>query len=224
MRANALSMRLTGETRGSPRSLAVARRGGPIRAAERRSSRAARAPRGTRRGRRRRSTRRRSCRADEDGGRQRRERDGSRSVWVIRGRQLRGWTHRRRALTDASPSLGAGRCLLLDACATLYRPRRPRESPLYRLVDELYDRVKGNWEERFERSYGFWRGRLALDYLGALARCHDLAAVALKDVGEGALVLAVELATLDADLPDAVDGGRGFLDARWLSGRGGGGQ
>jgi hypothetical protein len=29
---------------------------------------------------------------------------------------------------------------------------------LYRLVDELYDRVKGSWEERFERSYGFWRG------------------------------------------------------------------
>ena len=25
-------------------------------------------------------------------------------------------------------------------------------------MDELYDRVKGNWEERFERSYGFWRG------------------------------------------------------------------
>jgi hypothetical protein len=29
---------------------------------------------------------------------------------------------------------------------------------LYRLVDELYERVKGCWEERFERSYGFWRG------------------------------------------------------------------
>ena len=29
---------------------------------------------------------------------------------------------------------------------------------MYRLVDALYERVKGSWEERFERSYGFWRG------------------------------------------------------------------
>lgn len=44
--------------------------------------------------------------------------------------------------------------------ATLYRPRRPRESPLYALVDECYDEVKGSWEERFERRYGFWRGTI----------------------------------------------------------------
>jgi len=35
-------------------------------------------------------------------------------------------------------------------CAAPYRPRRPRDSPLYRLVDEFYDKVKGTWEERFE--------------------------------------------------------------------------
>jgi hypothetical protein len=28
----------------------------------------------------------------------------------------------------------------------------------YRLFDELYDEVKGQWEERFERRLGFWRG------------------------------------------------------------------
>ncbi len=33
-----------------------------------------------------------------------------------------------------------------------------RETPLFGLLDSLYDRVKGVWEERFERSYGFWRG------------------------------------------------------------------
>jgi hypothetical protein len=26
------------------------------------------------------------------------------------------------------------------------------------LLDTLYERVKGSWEERFERRYGFWRG------------------------------------------------------------------
>jgi hypothetical protein len=40
----------------------------------------------------------------------------------------------------------------------LYRSRRPRETPLYRLVEALYDTVKGVWEERFEQQYGFWRG------------------------------------------------------------------
>ena len=25
-------------------------------------------------------------------------------------------------------------------------------------MDEFYERVKGCWEERFERPYGFWRG------------------------------------------------------------------
>ena len=29
---------------------------------------------------------------------------------------------------------------------------------LYRLVEALYETVKGLWEERFEKRYGFWRG------------------------------------------------------------------
>jgi hypothetical protein len=29
---------------------------------------------------------------------------------------------------------------------------------LYRLFESLYDEVRGQWEERFERRYGFWRG------------------------------------------------------------------
>jgi hypothetical protein len=43
---------------------------------------------------------------------------------------------------------------------------------LYRLVDELYERVKGNWEERFERSYGFWRG-LVDELVLAFQACGD---------------------------------------------------
>jgi hypothetical protein len=42
----------------------------------------------------------------------------------------------------------------------VYRPRDPRATPLYRLVEAHYDEVKGQWEERFERRYGFWRGLL----------------------------------------------------------------
>ncbi len=40
----------------------------------------------------------------------------------------------------------------------VYRPRRPRASPLCRLVETHYDEVKGQWEGRFGRRYGFWRG------------------------------------------------------------------
>jgi hypothetical protein len=42
--------------------------------------------------------------------------------------------------------------------AGLYRPRDPRATPLYRLVESHYDEVKGQWEERFEGRCGFWRG------------------------------------------------------------------
>jgi len=40
----------------------------------------------------------------------------------------------------------------------VYRPRNPRATPLYRLVEGFFDEVKGQWEERFEGRYGFWRG------------------------------------------------------------------
>jgi len=40
----------------------------------------------------------------------------------------------------------------------VYRPRDPRKTPLFGLLDSLYHRVKGVWEERFERSHGFWGG------------------------------------------------------------------
>jgi hypothetical protein len=37
---------------------------------------------------------------------------------------------------------------------TVYKPRKPLESPLFGLLESLYDSVKGVWEERFilERS------------------------------------------------------------------------
>ena len=55
-----------------------------------------------------------------------------------------------------------GLCLLVVAEAgAVYRPRRPTESPLFRLLEELYDQVKLEWEERFERRYGARKSKAA---------------------------------------------------------------
>jgi hypothetical protein len=40
----------------------------------------------------------------------------------------------------------------VEISCRVYRPRDPRTTPLFRLLDSLFDRVKGAWEERFERS------------------------------------------------------------------------
>ena len=51
------------------------------------------------------------------------------------------------------------------ACSSLprsgpavYRPRQPQATPLYGLLEARFESVKGEWEERFESRYGFWRG------------------------------------------------------------------
>jgi len=62
-------------------------------------------------------------------------------------------------------------CFLFVAEAeAVYRPRRPTASPLFRLLEALYDRVKLAWEDRFERRYGFWRG-LADDAVARYLDC-----------------------------------------------------
>ena len=40
----------------------------------------------------------------------------------------------------------------------VYRPRDPRKTPLFRLLETHYEAVKLAWEERFETRYGFWQG------------------------------------------------------------------
>jgi hypothetical protein len=45
-----------------------------------------------------------------------------------------------------------------DICPPFYRPRNPRTTSLYQLLDKHYETVKRLWEERFERRYGFWQG------------------------------------------------------------------
>jgi len=44
-----------------------------------------------------------------------------------------------------------------SGCPAAYRARSPRATPLYRLIEGHFDEVRGQWEERFERRYGFWR-------------------------------------------------------------------
>ena len=56
-----------------------------------------------------------------------------------------------------------------DACPPRYRPRNPRLSSLYQLLESHYETVKSVWEDRFERHYGFWRGF----YDTAVARYFD---------------------------------------------------
>ncbi len=47
---------------------------------------------------------------------------------------------------------------MAQGCAARYRARNPRAPPLYRLFETHFDEVRGQWEERFERRCGFWRG------------------------------------------------------------------
>ena len=50
------------------------------------------------------------------------------------------------------------RVAVATSCPAAYRARSPRATPLYRLFEKHFDEVRGRWEERFERRYGFWRG------------------------------------------------------------------
>jgi hypothetical protein len=50
-----------------------------------------------------------------------------------------------------------GLTVVFDPCPA-YRSRQPEASGLYRVLQDLYERVKLLWEERFEPRYGPWRG------------------------------------------------------------------
>jgi hypothetical protein len=39
----------------------------------------------------------------------------------------------------------------------IYRPRRPKETPLYRLVEQYYPQFRAVYPDRYEPRYGFWR-------------------------------------------------------------------
>ena len=85
-----------------------------------------------------------------------------------------------------------------------YRSRRPAETPLYALLESLFETVKGAWEDLFERRYGFWRGLLdgvVARYLDcgifergfARIRCPDCAAEYLTRLLQLATVLKTQV-------------------------------
>jgi hypothetical protein len=40
--------------------------------------------------------------------------------------------------------------------SAFYRPRQARATPLYQFLEAHYQEVKALWEERFEKTFGFW--------------------------------------------------------------------
>lgn len=57
--------------------------------------------------------------------------------------------------------------------AAIYRPRRPKASPLYQLLEDNYERFEQEYEERFVREYGFYRSAVGHVVRGFL-KCGDL--------------------------------------------------
>jgi len=54
----------------------------------------------------------------------------------------------------------------------VYRPRRPRESPLWRLTEEHLETFKQVYDDRFAERYGFWRAEIERTLL-AFLDCGD---------------------------------------------------
>jgi hypothetical protein len=54
-----------------------------------------------------------------------------------------------------------------------YRPRRPEESPVHRILVEHFDEFVRVYPERFQERYGFWRPVVA-DAVADFLKCGDL--------------------------------------------------
>ena len=54
--------------------------------------------------------------------------------------------------------MGWALALPTEQVPAIYKPRQPRKTPLYQLMEAHYEEVKALWEDRFEKIYGRWRG------------------------------------------------------------------
>jgi hypothetical protein len=68
----------------------------------------------------------------------------------------------------------------------LYRPRDPRATDLWRLIDQHFETFRQVYNERFQAKYGFWRpvvDRSVSVFLkcGDLGRAYALAALSARD-------------------------------------------
>ena len=43
----------------------------------------------------------------------------------------------------------------------LYRPRQPKTTAFYQLVERFYPQFEAAYEERYQKRYGFWRPAIA---------------------------------------------------------------
>ena len=66
---------------------------------------------------------------------------------------------------------------MLSTCPTLeqdiYRPRRSNLGPYYRCIELHFEQLEGSWEDRYMRSYGFWRP-FVMDVIYNYLDCGDL--------------------------------------------------
>jgi len=63
-----------------------------------------------------------------------------------------------RACSEVRPRCGRHGASSCPQSLVACTGRGTLAGPLYRIFDSMYDEVRGQWEERFERRYGFWRG------------------------------------------------------------------
>ena len=53
-----------------------------------------------------------------------------------------------------------------------YRPRQPKSTPLFRLLDTHYEEFRDVYDERFAKRYGFWRS-VTDEVVGKYLQCGD---------------------------------------------------
>src|SRR3989338_2142699 len=81
--------------------------------------------------------------------------------------------------------------------ASAYRPRRARESPLYRLAETHHETFKQVYDERFAERYGAWRAVVERTLFAFLERvfcpsCHAKRAVLWAEWLAGEVLAPVE--------------------------------
>jgi len=75
---------------------------------------------------------------------------------------------------------------MAECAKGVYRPRRPCETPLYRLVEEHYERFEQVYPDRYEDRYGFFRPVIreaVYKYLGCSDLSQGFARVRCRDCG-----------------------------------------